>query len=217
MLGFSSIQKGAPYLISSGPVVRNATTTNSYTFTNLSIGESADSRYIIVTLFVERSGSYPAVPTSVTVEGKPCTSLTNINVPSSSRYFNISVWITENSHTTGSTTASVVVTGASSYINCGLILATLYNINSRTPISTFLDNTSPFSGTLNITQNGIGIAVGIVTETGTISWNGMTEVIDTEGFSYAYALSSTGNAAYPISFTPSSTSFLPTLFAASFE
>lgn len=124
-------------------------------------------------------------PTSVTLAG---TSLTKLIGNTNSRQ-NVSIWISTTDITTDGTD-DVVATWASNVQ--GNALSSLYsitNLTSATPVATAVSSTSPSALSVNTSNGGCVIAIGMNQNTTAFTWANVTEDFDSAPFGGALQIS----------------------------
>jgi hypothetical protein len=138
----------------------------TYTFTGLSIGTAAATRYVIAG-FAAEGGSNPTAASSVTIGGVSATLLSGTGT-----YAAIYIALVP----TG-TTATVAITLNAEASRCGVVVWTAANLSSASAQDTLTDTSDPLSGTIDVPSEGAVVAIAAHGNSNghLFTWTGATE------------------------------------------
>lgn len=150
----------------------STTNNNSYNFGSTDIGTADPTRIVVVGVYVEDDGGGSPIVTALTVGGISGTEVTARNGTTAA----ISLWRTD---VPTDTTATVAISINVTTERCVIMVWTIYNADSATPIDS--ENTAAIdapSSTLTTGTAGVIISAAKSTALATFTWTNITENVD---------------------------------------
>jgi hypothetical protein len=151
----------------------DTTDLTNYSFSSVSIGTAASSRYVVVLVFAR--GVSGVSVSSLTVGGVSATGYQNV-APSGHN----SIWVAA---VPSGTTATIEVNMSGACINCAIAVYALYNLTSGIPTSDNRAAALNTTASLSLTNIGGEIVIGGASTLSAVtndSWTGINEQFDSQ-------------------------------------
>jgi hypothetical protein len=174
LIGFGAAAGASTPTLTYVTSTANTTDGTTFTFSSHSIGTAASDRLVVVAVSA-RDSSGSDVITGVTIDGNAATSVAaSASSASPTAIFSRSV--------PSGTTADIVVSVGSSFAACVIHVYTITGLSSTTAVDTLtsVNGSSDPTGTIDVSADGVLIAVAQSQATTTATWTGVTEDYDAQ-------------------------------------